>query len=921
MSKFHKIMTLFLVMTMMVSFCAFLSVSAVNDTNTATEISDEEFILIEKLEAMGVIKNDYDPTQNVTRRQMVSIISEFMKLPGGNTEVKSPFRDVKKSDEAFAQINALYDLGVISGDGNFNFRPDDYVTYDETMVFVVNAVGHKMFAEREGGFPTGYYRVAIKHGMLDELSIKNGKAHATLIDIYKILNSAMTASTVIPSYTGDDVIYTLSDTENFLSTTYGIKKFRGKVTGNENTYLTSSVSNLSDEQIAIDGVIYDTPGYVYGYFLGYTVDYYLKNSDTTNDAELIYVEATKKANSVMKINSEDIIIGKTSADAIYYMPDDDKEKYERLNENVDVIYNNQNYKGYGDFSNVLPQNGYVELLDNNNDGVYDVLFVYDYENVVVKSVDTYNEAIIDSNDNVIDLDSSKHKVKFVYAFENTTAAIKNISSDDVLSIVRSKAENKIITVYISRKAITGKITAFDSEKGYFIEGEYYLPSYNYDVYNETSLKLGLSGKFVLDINNRIASYSYDALSDSAMPAVMSGLDYKKGTLDRKITVRIFTQDEKFLYLDLAKNVKINGNPYDLEDDKKFEDVLKLISHNNQNNGRYAVIDAYVLKYTVSSAGEISSLDLGGIGGTGNLTTLVDFDNHMLVRGNSIVSMNYDSSPRTYSRYNVESGIIFCAPASGELDNLDEYGIEKKLKGNYFYANVSATGRTGSVEDLQTYSAYTFNNTDISMVDVFLFRGFGTSSGSSIGPLVLTSISEAVDEEGYVCKKLYQGEKVIGIMAQTVSFMKNDIILDHKTPEEVVSRLNAGDVIYCITNKDKQIVTVRVLSSYNFSTGNLIPTLNGTNPYEDKYDNPPENVEASNYKIAKIENVDTSSGLIEVMVDTKSFMLYAGNATIYQYQTATNKVIGGNIKDLRTDDQVVLRLETYFTLSDIIVFRK
>ena len=394
MGKLHKITALFIVMAMMVSFCAFSSVAAANETNVVAEISDEEFILIEKLEAMGVISNDYDPTQNVTRRQMVDIISKFMNLSGGNTDVKSPFRDVNERDDAFGQINALYDLGIISGDENFNFRPDDYVTYDETMVFVVNAVGHKMFALREGGFPTGYYRVAIKHGMMDGLSIKDGKAYATLVDIYKILNSAMTASTVIPSYTGNDVIYTLSDTENFLSTTYGIKKFRGKVTGNENTYLTSSKSSLTDEQIAIDGVIYDTPGYVYGYFLGYTVDYYLKNSDTTSDVELIYVEETKKANSVVKIDREDIIIGKTSTDAIYYKDDNDKENHESLDENVDVIYNNQNYKGYVDFiADVLPENGYVELLDNNNDGVYDVLFVYDYENIVVDSVDTYNERV------------------------------------------------------------------------------------------------------------------------------------------------------------------------------------------------------------------------------------------------------------------------------------------------------------------------------------------------------------------------------------------------------------------------------------------------------------------------------------------------------------------------------------------------
>ena len=41
----------------------------------------------------------------------------------------------------------------------------------------------------------------------------------------------------------------------------------------------------------------------------------------------------------------------------------------------------------------MPHNGYIEALDNDNDGASEVLFIYDYEGEVVASVDNYEEKI------------------------------------------------------------------------------------------------------------------------------------------------------------------------------------------------------------------------------------------------------------------------------------------------------------------------------------------------------------------------------------------------------------------------------------------------------------------------------------------------------------------------------------------------
>jgi len=218
MKKAKKLIALIVAVAIVTSMSVFAQEEA-----SAVQITEEEFLLIEKLEAIGAITNGYNAQEYVKRGEMAQIVAHFMKLPTvGNSADASPFYDVSPKSECYGAVNALYDMGVVSGDGNLNFYPDNYVTYDEALVFLVNAVGHKVFAEREGGYPTGYHRVAIRHGMLKDLSVKKGTDHVKLTDVYRMMDAVMGAATVETTYYGDgDVHYTFSETETFLSDVYG----------------------------------------------------------------------------------------------------------------------------------------------------------------------------------------------------------------------------------------------------------------------------------------------------------------------------------------------------------------------------------------------------------------------------------------------------------------------------------------------------------------------------------------------------------------------------------------------------------------------------------------------------------------------------------------------------------------------------
>lgn len=925
----RRFTALFIGIMMMASMFAFTTGAAAEKAETPdnyVEVTEQDMLLVEKLEAFGVIANEYDATTYVTRRQMTEIIAKFIGVSQHrSTASETPFRDVSINDESIFAINTLYDLGIITGDNDLRFYPDNYITCDEATVFVVNSIGYKIFAEREGGYPTGYHRIAIKLGMYDKLNINIGTSKMRVIDIYKMLDSALSASAVIPIYIGENnTQYTFSDTETFLSKTYGIKKYKGKVTGNEYTKLTNDDSKLTDEQIEIDGKIYDTPGYFYGYFLGYNVDYYIK--EDAGERELVYVEETPKINSTLRIDAEDIIKSKTTSDRIYYYEDEDIQHIEfaRI---FDAIYNKQCVTNYGTLVNLIPDNGYIEVLDNNKDGVYDIIFVYEYKNVVVEAVDSYNEAITDKlTGNKVSLDSYKYKVKYIKLDDNTDASFDEIAQGDVLSIAESKGTNKAITVYISKTPIVGTITEYDNTLGYNIDGTYYEEA---EEYSGDTLAVGLSGAFYIDVNNKIVLHEYDSSSDYSSIGVMMGIDYKITTLDANIEVRIFTTDEEIINVTLADVVKVDGRRCKLEKDSDRDFVLSSISKGKISGGLYYVENTYAIKYKLSSDGLLKELDTGAIGGTGNINIEVDNGEYMLSRYHNMLTCYTPKEGGGYSskfiRYNGKDALIFHTPSAGHLNETDDYGLVDELRYNRYYAKSSY--RSDNYTDfIENYSLYSFHTTDIGIVDIIILRDYGAAGGlTSSSPLgVITAITKGSDKWGSVTDRIYMGEGVMGDLAERIDFKKNG------TTTEVLSKdlieatapalpeLRAGVVIRFGKNYEGKIDTIHVVAEYDLETNTITPTFKDSSTFIEDADIPNK---VGNLAVCEVLINDTKTKMIECTTNGTDILPFVTeNATVKIYRSEREKIEDGTIADIASHDKVVVRLGEYFEIREIIVFR-
>ena len=280
MSNLRRIVSSVLILAMIAASGVFtLEVFAEAESNandpmvSDVTLNDEDTVIAEKLTTFGIIDavGDEDLVKYLTRADMIGILMKYLKLDGTTTSADTtPFLDVSVFDPQIGAYSMLFKAGYIAGDDNKMYRPNDLLTYNEAVTLIVNAMGYKMFAVRNGGYPEGYLYTANKYGLLSGLR-GNGQNPIPYCDLYRIMEGSLDADAVVQRYFGADGEgeFELQKDVSVLEEIYGIKEIKGVVTGNENTRLLSSNSQLIDmNQIEIENVIYDTPDLVYADYLG-----------------------------------------------------------------------------------------------------------------------------------------------------------------------------------------------------------------------------------------------------------------------------------------------------------------------------------------------------------------------------------------------------------------------------------------------------------------------------------------------------------------------------------------------------------------------------------------------------------------------------------------------------------------------------
>lgn len=133
---------------------------------------------VEYLNEIGIMQGDtngkFNPDNMVTRAQMAAIICRMLGETENLTTDGTRFSDVPASYWANGYIVKAAELGIIGGYQDGTFKPDNTVTYEQAVTMVVRSVNLTDNALVLGGYPDGYIKVADEYGYLKDITVSKG---------------------------------------------------------------------------------------------------------------------------------------------------------------------------------------------------------------------------------------------------------------------------------------------------------------------------------------------------------------------------------------------------------------------------------------------------------------------------------------------------------------------------------------------------------------------------------------------------------------------------------------------------------------------------------------------------------------------------------------------------------------------------
>ncbi len=441
-----------------------------------------------KFAAMDISLGDMFNGDTISRGDFARLMIEYLNLTLDNAEEYTRFIDVDTSHKAIGAVNRLYDLGYISGYGEYKFYPDRNITYAEALSIMVNAFGYKHLVQNSDNWLGSISKV------VSDLSITDGVAFditdsAKKPQLLKILDNALETEVMTVSFGNT------TDTTLVIEQFHKIHIEQGVVTGNKFTSLASRNEGINDNILYINNkeIVFRND---YSDYLGYHAKCYYK--DDNDEFEGLYIEKTKRNNS-LELDGEEV----EGFDSKYLSYTDETGKSRRYAlDNIKIISNGVAYTEYGQPESIVFTNAVVKLLDNDNDASYEVMFITEYQSYFVSSVDTVNETITDNeNSRQLNLNSTTYDV-IIYNENSEPITINEIEKNTVVSVMESKNASGTVlkTVYVVDDVVSGKVTAVSQDNEYRVSDKYYKKAstcvQNILVGQQVTFYLGKDGRIV-----------------------------------------------------------------------------------------------------------------------------------------------------------------------------------------------------------------------------------------------------------------------------------------------------------------------------------------------------------------------------------------------------------------------------------------
>jgi len=585
-----KILTLLLVMTMILSVPFSKSVNA-------TVLENTENSALELLGKIGVIElsNDAMAENIVTREDFALYLANLLGVDTNLEATQRYFSDVAMTAYGAKAIESLTELGIISRPADDKFRPDDNIALEEAVKMLCQAMGYGEYSNVRGGYPMGYLKTARECGFL--ISVADEKA-IKVKEIARLIFEASQVGMYEPVIIGNDSMeYTASSKNTLLSLYHDIYFDEGTVNGVSGRTINFDTPP-EDGIMYIDGMqFYADEDVENSEYLGEYVKYFYRYKSTDKLPRVIYLAKTKTENVKFEISN----FVSFDYDEITYFASDEssKEQREKLEDAV-IVYNG--YPVDKDITRLFDElnKGFISLKDSDNDKIFDLIVIDNYETVVASGVDKDKMLIYSETGNGNYLDCKGYNNVKIYDGNMNPLEIDEIKAENVLSVAKTYNSNEHITIIVSSIVVNGTLDFVKSGKTTVakINGVEYTVDKKYAEDFKAEVKNGNSYYYGCDFMNEIAFVSAE-VSKSMSYAYVIDTTYIKDGFDEKVLVKVLDPNGKITDIAFAKNIKIDGRRYKNEPKKAQSAFLAL------GGGE---LKATMMRYTLDAEGNFKEID-------------------------------------------------------------------------------------------------------------------------------------------------------------------------------------------------------------------------------------------------------------------------------------------------------------------------
>ena len=765
-----------------------------SQTTDFSDVVDEE-LAIKTLVNLGIISlNDdksYDLKKSVTRGEFANSIFRLFveKNEEDAKSINTRFTDVKADYKYVEAIDYLSQRGFMNGVSENEFSPNSYITYIDALTVISRALGYKEVAELKGGYPNGYIQVAANIKIaLSDIGFND---YIKRRDMVCLLQKTLFADYLtIDSIMNDGVVFGAA--EGILSETRHIYNGEGIVKATALSMINMPDSELSIDEVDIDGRKYKTGDLdVFG-LLGFECDFWYCENDGVRTLCSITPSASVKCT---EISSEEITL--ISDSKINYIPTGKtKEKTISISSDTSVIYNgvaiDKNITNTVDYEDSFT--GTICYIENGNGN--EILLIDEYNDYVVESVEYFTSTLkCVGFDDEITLDDEENFVSIVDS-NGRTVEVSKLKIGDIVTVYQSKNSSgpKVVRVYLSDKTIKGDISQINHNDDKIVIGN---KEYKKSNHYSGDLSLSQSGIFYLNIYDEIVKFDVNN-EESALIGMFIDYAYIKEAFDGYIQIKLIDSNGQSQIYNVAPKVTYNGKKI-----KNIEEIVNDISY----NGKYCyglenLPEEEIFRYTLNSNGEISMIDTYE-------QLLGDTNDTLLKHNDSKLSMKYSK----------DAGILSTDGSLKLYMNGDSlvysYYTDIEEKEEFWRVGLAKSTFTNSVTSVKCLTYSTKNN--MYMADVAVFERTMEYGVDWEAPIIIETVSRGLDETG--CDAVIiegygtNGQKVKYIVSsETVPFdnkrallesVKEGDIIRVKIVNDMIS--DAGVVFFCDGSASRTIV--------------------------------------------------------------------------------------------------------------------